>query len=138
MYQMPKTSPVNAPIRPPLTEIESEVMNAVWEAGSCSVEDVHRVVSQKRNLKEATVRTFLRRLEKKGCLTHQAEGRAYIYRPKESARMLAARAVRQIVDRFCRGSVDQLVSGMVDGKMLSEEELGRLRDFVRTRGAGAE
>jgi predicted transcriptional regulator len=125
-----------SPIRAPLTELESEVMNAVWDAGSCSVEDVHRVVSRTRDLKEATIRTLLRRLEQKGCLRHQMEGRAYIYLPVESARSLAAKAVRQIIDRFCRGSLDQLVSGMVDGRMLREDEIERWQEFVDGQRAG--
>jgi predicted transcriptional regulator len=129
MYHMGR-QPGQAPMRAPLTELESEIMNAVWEGGACSVEDVHRVVGLRRDLKEDTVRTMLRRLEQKGCLTHSSEGRAYIYRPKESAHLMAARAVRQIIDRFCRGSLDQLVSGMVDGEMVSEAELGKLREYV--------
>jgi predicted transcriptional regulator len=111
-------------------------MNVVWDAGSCSVEGVHLVISRKRDLKETTIRTLLRRLEQKGCLTHQIEGRAYIYTPTESARGLAARAVRQIIDRFCRGSLDQLVRGLVDSRMLSEDEMGRLQEFVESQRAG--
>jgi len=39
--------------------------------------------------------------------------------------------VRQIIDRFCQGSVEELVSGMVDAKMLSKSEMSRLEEFVR-------
>ena len=49
----------------------------------------------------------------------------------ERPRSLAARAVRQIIDRFCQGSVEELVSGMVDAKMLSKSEMSRLEEFVR-------
>jgi len=76
---------------------------------------------------------LLRRLEQKGYLEHESEGRAYIYRAKESSRSLAARAVRQIIDRFCKGSVEELVSGMVDAKMLSKNDLTRLEELVRAR-----
>jgi predicted transcriptional regulator len=43
-------------VRPPLTELENEVMQAVWDGGPCTVEAVYRVVSRKRNLKETTIR----------------------------------------------------------------------------------
>jgi len=108
-------------------------MQAVWRGGPCSVEDVHRIVARKRRLKEVTVRTLLRRLEAKGFLRHEAEGRAYLYRALEPARSLAARAVRQIIDRFCEGSVEELVSGMVDSKVLSKAEMDRLEEFIRGR-----
>ncbi len=123
-------------VRTPLTELESEVMRVVWDTGPCSVEAVHEVVSKKRDLKETSVRTILRRLEQKGYLRHEEQGRAYVYRAAEPARSLAARAVRQIIDRFCKGSVEDLVTGMVEGKMLSEGELDRLEKFVRNAKGG--
>ena len=122
--------------RPLLTNLESDVMQAVWDGGPCTVEAVHRVVSKKRNLKETTVRTLLRRLEQKGYLTHESDGRAYVYRAVEPARSLAARAVRQIIDRFCQGSVEELVSGMVEAKVLSKGDMERLEKFVRNRRPG--
>ena len=120
-------------MRAPLTELENEVMHAVWDAGPSPVEAVHYVVSRNRKLKEATIRTILRRLEQKGYLRHDIQGRAYVYRAVEPARSFAERAVRQIIDRFCRGSVEELVSGMVEAKVLTKGELETLEEFVRGR-----
>src|SRR3984893_5948532 len=125
-----------ARVRPPLTDLENEVMQAVWDGAKCTVEAVHRVVSRKRNLKETTIRTLLRRLEQKGYLTHESDGRAYVYRAVEPSRSLAARAVRQIIDRLCRGSVEELVSGMVEAKVLSKSDMDQLEEFVRNRRHG--
>jgi predicted transcriptional regulator len=111
-------------------------MQVVWDSGPCSVEAVYDVVSKNRDLKETTVRTLLRRLEQKGYLGHKSEGRAYLYTATEAPRSLAARAVRQIIDRFCQGSVEELVSGMVESKALSRDELNRLADFVREQKKG--
>jgi len=111
-------------------------MQAVWDGGTSTVEAVHRVVSRKRNLKETTTRTLLRRLEQKGYLKHKSDGRAYVYRAVEPARSLAARAVRQIIDRFCQGSVEELVSGMVDAKVLNEVDINQLKKFIRKRRPG--
>ena len=122
-----------AKVRSPLTELENDVMQAVWKIAPCTVESVHEIVSRKHKLKEASTRTLLRRLEKKGYLTHESDGRAYVYRAAEPARNIAARAVKQIIDRFCRGSVEELVSGMVESKVLSERQMAQLEKFVRGR-----
>ncbi len=111
-------------------------MQAVWDGGPSTVEAVHQTVSRSRTLKEATVRTLLRRLEQKGYLKHEENGRAYVYLAVEPARSLAARAVRQIIDRFCQGSVEELVSGMVEAKVLSKGEMERLQEFVRSHKPG--
>jgi predicted transcriptional regulator len=116
-----------------LTELENEVMNAVWQRGPSSVDAVHQTIAPKRQLKEATTRTLLRRLEQKGYLRHKIDGRSFIYHATEPARNLAARAVRQIIDRFCQGSVEELVSGMVDAGVLSNRELDHLALLIRKR-----
>jgi len=123
-------------VRSPLTDLENAIMRAVWEAEPCTVDAVHSAVSRNHRLKETSTRTLLRRLEQKGYLTHQEAGRAYLYRAVEPARSLAARAVRQIIDRFCQGSVEELVSGMVEAKVLSRDEMERLEEFVKGQKQG--
>jgi predicted transcriptional regulator len=123
----------DARVKAPLTELENEVMHVVWDTGPCAVEAVYEAISRKRKLKETSVRTMLRRLEQKGYLQHEERGRAYVYRPVETARNLAARAVRQIIDRLCKGSVEELVSGMVDAKVITKGEMDCLEEFVRSR-----
>jgi predicted transcriptional regulator len=122
-----------SPVRAPLTELENRIMAAIWTGGPSTVETVHQTVSQKHKLKETSVRTMLRRLEQKGYLRHEVQDRAFIYRAVEPARGLAARAVRQIIDHLCQGSVEELVTGMVDAKVLSNRELDQLAQFVETR-----
>lgn len=125
-----------APVRPPLTDLENAVMRAVWDKGPSSVETVHQVISRTRSLKEGTTRTLLRRLEQKGYLKHEEQDRAYIYTAVEPARSMAARAVRQIVDRLCQGSFEELVSGLVESKAMSNAEMEKLEEFVRAKRAG--
>ena len=122
-----------ARVRPALSELEHEVMTAVWASGPCTVDSVHQSVSRTRDLKEVTIRTVLRRLEQKGYVQHEVDGRAFIYRAVEAPRSLAARAVRHILDRFCHGSVDELVSGLVEANVLSDAELDALEASIRAR-----
>jgi len=123
--------------RPALSDLEHQVMQAVWASGPCTVETVHQVVSRQRDLKEVTVRTVLGRLERKGHVKHDVEGRAYLYRAVEAPRSLAARAVRHILDRFCHGSIDELVSGLVEANVLSDAELDALEAGIKARKRSA-
>ena len=122
-----------AAVRPLLSDLEHDVMQAVWQVDQATVEAVHDIVARRRDLKEVTTRTILRRLEHKGYLQHEVSGRAFIYRAVEEPRSLAARAVRQLIDRFCRGSIDELVTGLVEAEVLSEAELAALERSVRAR-----
>ena len=111
-----------------LGELEREVLSIVWRIGSARAERVREDLD--RPLKDSTVRTVLRRLEEKGYLGHSVEDRTFIYRPAESRQKVAGRAVKRIVDWFCDGSVEALLVGMVDSKVLDRAELQRLAERI--------
>jgi predicted transcriptional regulator len=123
----PETS--NAPDHDPagLGELEQTILRMVWQQRQVTADQIREQLdSAGRVLKESTVRTVLRRLEEKGYLAHTVEQRTYLYRAAEDGRSVAGRAVQRIVDRFCGGSVEALLVGMVNADVLSENELQRL------------
>ena len=107
-----------------LGELERDILSIVWRLGAVTAEQVREELD--RPLKDSTVRTVLRRLEEKGYLAHSVENRTFLYRPAESRQLVAGRAVKRIVDWFCEGSVEELLVGMVDSKVLDRAELRRL------------
>ena len=121
---MPRNTPKPEPDR--LGKLEHLVLDFIWSQGRSSAEDVREGLSGQWPMKDSTVRTVLRRLEAKGYLRHTVEGRTYIYEGTEKPGSLAARAVRRIVDRFCQGSVETLLVGMVENRILKREQLERL------------
>ncbi len=118
-----------------LSELEHLVMDFVWSKGPASAEQVREGLARRHSMKEATMRTILRRLEQKGYVTHRVEGRTYIYTGAEQPDEVAASAVRQIIDRFCGGSVEELLVGMVDNEVLDPEEFQRLAKKIARRKA---
>ncbi len=111
---------------PDLGELEHTVMQLVWSQGSITAEDVREQLPRK--LKESTVRTVLRRLEAKGYVSHLVDGRTYVYRAVEARERVAAKAVKRVVDWFCNGSVEEVLVGMVDAKMVDRAQLLALAD----------
>jgi BlaI family penicillinase repressor len=107
-----------------LGELESNILSIVWRLGSVTAEHVREALE--RPLTDSTVRTMLRRLEEKGYIAHSIENRAFIYRPSESRQRVAGHAAKRIVDWLCEGSVETLLVGMVDSKVLDSAELERL------------
>lgn len=111
-----------------LGELERSVLLIVWRRGSVTADQVREELA--RPLKDSTVRTVLRRLEEKGYLSHSIDDRAFIYRPSESRQRVAGRAVKRIVDWFCEGSVEALLVGLIDSKMVDRAELQRLAERI--------
>lgn len=108
-------------------------MQFVWSAGAVSAEQVREGLLSEHPMKEATARTLMRRLEEKGYVTHVVEGRTYIYRGLERPQTVAAHGIRQLLERFCGGSVEQLLLGMVDEKVISATELKELARKISAR-----
>ena len=119
--------------RKPLSELEHLVMDVLWKRSQSTTEEVREALAQRHPMKESTARTILRRLEEKGYVKHSVEGRTNVYRVSEPPRNLAVTAVQQIIDRLCGGSVEQLITGMVDREILDERELRRLAQIVARR-----
>ena len=108
-------------------------MDVVWERRSATAEDVRQALLERHPMKESTVRTILKRLEDKGYVEHRTDGRTNVYSGLDAPQNVAAKAVRQIIERFCGGSVEQLLVGMVANDVVDEDELQRLAKRIAQR-----
>jgi len=106
---------------PPLGDLEHEVMQLIWTRGPATADRVRKLMP--RRLKDATIRTVLRRLEEKGYVKHSIDGRTFVYEAVEQRKEVAAKAVKRIVDWFCEGSLDELLTGMVESALLDRKHL---------------
>ncbi len=109
-----------------LGEVEQAVMDFLWTHGPSTAEICREALASSRPMKDSTIRTVLRRLEEKGYVDHKVEGRTFVYAASDARQNVAVRAVRGIIDRFCGGSAEQLVLGMVDSDVLDRKQLERL------------
>ena len=116
-----------------LTELQQAILDFLWKKGPATAERVREGLHPKHPLKDSSVRTLLRRLEAQGYLRHRTEGKTFVYQAAEASRSVAARAVRQIIERFCSGSAEQFLAGMVDEKVLTVGQIERLARKVRDR-----
>lgn len=120
-----------------LGDLERAVLELVWEHGVRNADQVRaQLETLGRPLKESTIRTVLRRLEDKGYLVHSIESRTFLYRPAASRQAVAGRAVQRILDWFCEGSVETLLTGMVDSAVLDRKELQRLAERIAASKKG--
>jgi BlaI family transcriptional regulator, penicillinase repressor len=113
-----------------LGDVEQAVMDYIWTQDFVTAEGCREALVTTRPMKDSTIRTVLRRLEEKGYLRHKVEGRTYVYRAADARQNVAVRAVRGIIDRFCGGSAEQLVLGMVDNAVLNPRQLERVAQKV--------
>ncbi len=114
----------------PLGDLEQLVMNFLWSKGPTTAEAVREGLAGTRPLTDSTIRTVLRRLEAKRYVKHKTEGRQFVYSGVRQPRRVAAEAVRDILKRLCRGSMEELLAGMVDHRVVKSSELRRLAEKI--------
>jgi len=109
------------------------MMDYVWAHPDCTAEMCREGVASQRALKDSTIRTILRNLEEKGYVIHEIDGRTFVYRALDTKRNVAVQAAQQLIDRFCGGSLEELLVGLVDNQVLEPKELRRLAERIASR-----
>lgn len=96
-----------------LTDHELRLMEVVWKLGRASVADVVSALLPP-TLAYNTVLTTLRTLEQKRYLTHDEDGRAYLFRPIVTRKEAAKSAIQYVVDRFFGGSSSDFAVSLIE------------------------
>jgi predicted transcriptional regulator len=115
---------------PALTDVESQVMTALWRLSQASVGDVVTAMNERRSVTYSTVQTILRILETKGYVTHDKVARAFVYRPLIDERQARRRALRHLVGRLFDGSPSLLVMNVLEDEEIDPMERQRLKRLI--------
>ena len=118
-----------------LTDHELRLMEVLWRKELATVADVVNALPPPP-LTYSTVLTTLRTLEQKGHVTHEEEGRAFVYRPAIRRTDAAKSAVRHVLDRFFGSSPGALAVTLLDDTLLSDDDLARIKRILARRNRG--
>lgn len=116
-----------------LGELQSAVMNVVWDLGEATVGQVRDQLAAQRELAYTTVLSVLQKLEKAGWLKHRAGGRSYIYMPRRSRGDAGRSALRRFNERMFGGDPLVLFEHLLDDERLTADELAELRKMLERR-----
>jgi len=121
-------------VPPALHELESKVMDHLWDLGEAPVRDVLERINAgaRKPLAYTTVMTILQRLDRKGVVTRRREGKMHVYSPmwsREVYQEARARAeVDDLVERFGEAALVHFTRQM---QGLDRNRLAQLRRLAR-------
>src|SRR5688500_7198451 len=98
---------------------EMDLMEVLWERGSATAAEVRELLED--DLAYNTVLTILRRLEQKGYVGREEEGRAHRYYPLVERAKARGSAVRRLLDKVFDGSAELMLTHLVTERMLDED-----------------
>jgi BlaI family penicillinase repressor len=115
------------------TDGELEILRVLWAEGPSALSSVCENLRQQRDVATTTVATMLRLMQDKKLVKRQGAGRGALWAAAVTHKRAARGMVRKLVDGVFDGSADRLITHLVEGGQLSQEQLVELRQLIDTR-----
>ncbi len=113
-----------------VTDLQLAVLRELWSRGEASVADVHEALQDERGLATTTVATLLSRLEKRGLVTHRADGRRHVYRALVTEQEVQTALLDSVTDGVFGGDVTALVSHLLTAREVSPGDLAAVQELL--------
>ena len=118
---------------PKPTEVELELLRALWDKDSATVRELYEVVSQQRALGYTSVLKTLQIMTEKGLVEREEAGKAHIYRAAASQGETQSQLLRDLSERLFAGSAAQLAMHALSMQAASAEELEEIRKIIKQK-----
>jgi predicted transcriptional regulator len=128
-------------VQPPqvrdITRTELAILRLLWRRGPSTIRSLTDTLYREGSHSQyATVQSLLDRLELKGCVARDRQGRVNVFSATVSRGEVISGRLRELADAVCDGSLAPLLTHLVKGTDLSEEELTALSSLVERLGGG--
>jgi predicted transcriptional regulator len=111
-----------------LSRRERQIMDIVYRRARATAADVLDDLPDPPTY--SAVRAALRLLEEKGLLSHEMDGKRYVYVPTTPRKQARVTALKHLVRTFFNGSPEQVVNALLEESRPSGEELDRLASLI--------
>ena len=106
------------------------IMELLWECPQTLMELVSKL-TECQGWSKSTVATMVRRMEEKGLITYDTNGRTKLFRSAVAREEVTARETTSLLQRAYHGSIGLLVSAMAQRNDLSKEDIAELYAILK-------
>ncbi len=112
-----------------LGDLQLAILRTLWQQPGIPVAEVHAALHD-RGLALTTIATMLRKMEEKGLVAHEENGRQFLYRAKVDPELVQRNLVGDLVTRLFDGDPLALVNHLLRAGEIELDELDDLRQKV--------
>lgn len=116
-----------------LGELEAAIMELLWRESGQTVNDVEERLRRRREIAHTTVLTTLDRLHRKGYLTREKSGKAFVYTPSFTREEFERRMAQEVLGALLGQFTAPALSAFVDLVSEDEGKLDQLEEMIRER-----
>lgn len=113
-----------------LSDLQLMLMKVLWREGRLSAAEVHKLVSQEKELAPTTVSTMLKRMEDKQWLGYEKQGRQFLYYPLISEDDVKTSMLSSLLANLFDGRPEQLVHHLVDSEEVKPSDLEKIQSLL--------
>ncbi len=115
----------------PPTQAELRILQALWDLGQATVEEIIRHPSFSSPPNYKTTQTILCIMEEKGLVRHTSRGRMFVFAARVSRERVSRLSVRTLLDQNFEGSPAKLLVNLLESGPVDESELKELEALIR-------
>ncbi len=119
-----------------LSNSEWEIMNVLWDTPRMTISQIVAKLNEKKFWDKHVVITMLNRMEKKGAVSYQRNGRAKEYFSVISQNDTVMEESERFLDRVFSGSLSLMVNSFLSNKKIKKEELDELYGILKKAEKG--
>lgn len=116
-----------------LTDGELRLMRVLWRRERATVANVLAEIDGRPRPAYNTVLTMLRILEQKGYVSHEKDGRAFVYLPRVGQQEARRSALGHLLGRLFDGSPSLLLLNLLEHEPVDAAEISRLKLLIEAR-----
>ncbi|MGQ0637269.1 MAG: BlaI/MecI/CopY family transcriptional regulator [Planctomycetaceae bacterium] len=120
--------PPRHPPRP--TDAELEILRVLWEAGPCTVRQVHDQIGEGRRAGYTTILKQLQIMFDKGLVARDESARSHVYRARYESEQTQGQLVRDLLMRAFGGQTAKLVLQALSAKPASPTEIAEIKRLL--------
>ena len=109
-----------------LTHSEWAVLDCLWRQSPMTLMQLVAQLKQNMGWAKSTTATVVRRMEEKGLLRSETDGKAKVFFPNADRDAAVEQETRSFLSRVYQGSLGMMVSAMTEKQALSQAEIEEL------------
>ncbi len=116
-----------------LGELETAVMELLWREAELTVNQVEERLQRRRQIAHTTVLTTLDRMHRKGYLTREKKGKAFVYAPRYTREEFERGLAQEVLGALLGGLGEPVLSTFVELVGEDAAKMERLEELIRRK-----
>lgn len=112
------------------TESELEILQILWKKGSCTVREVHEILSLNKEAGYTTTLKLMQIMHEKNLVARDTSSKTHIYRALASQQKTQQHLVSKLIDNAFNGSAARMVMQALGNHTSSKEEIEAIKKYL--------